>query len=144
MTTEQHFRKLERMYLRAPINEYYRPTLLVSEGRSELVIPVRPSFFHAAGAVHGSVYFKALDDSAFFAVNSLVEDVFVLTASFNVYLTRPISEGQIRATGLVVSRSRRLFIADSVLCDSEGREIGRGSGTFMPSAIALTPEVGYA
>jgi acyl-coenzyme A thioesterase PaaI-like protein len=35
---------------------------------------------HSIHAVHGSVYFKALDDAAFFAVNSLVEDVFVLTA----------------------------------------------------------------
>ena len=27
---------------------------------------VRPDFFHAAGAVHGSVYFKLLDDAAYF------------------------------------------------------------------------------
>ena len=25
-----------------------------------------------------------------------------------------------------------------------GREIARGSGTFLPSTIALTPEIGYA
>jgi hypothetical protein len=35
---------------------------------------VRPDFFHAAHAVHGSVYFKALDDAAFFAVASLVQE----------------------------------------------------------------------
>lgn len=144
MTGNEHFRKLERMYLSAPINEYYKPVLSISEGQSQLVIPVRPCFFHAAGAVHGSVYFKALDDSAFFAVNSLVEDVFVLTVSFNVYLTRPVSEGVLEATGRVVSRSRRLFVAESVLVGSDGREIGRGSGSFMPSTIALTPDVGYA
>ncbi len=144
MPDPEHFRKLERMYRSAPINEYYQPTLTISEGRSQLVIPVRPAFFHAAGAVHGSVYFKALDDSAFFAVNSLVEDVFVLTVSFNLYLTRPVSQGLIQANGQVVSRSRRLFVAESVLLDSDGREIGRGSGSFMPSTIALSPEVGYA
>jgi acyl-coenzyme A thioesterase PaaI-like protein len=69
------------------------------------VIPVRPEFFHAAHAVHGSVYFKALDDAAFFAVNSLVTDVFVLTASYNLYLTRPVTEGALRAVGRVVHRS---------------------------------------
>jgi len=60
MTGDDHFRKLERMYLSAPINEYYKPVLSISDGQSQLVIPVRPCFFHVAGAVHGSVYFKAL------------------------------------------------------------------------------------
>lgn len=143
MTKEEHYRKLERMYASAPVNKYYAPTMRVSEGRAEVTIPVRSEFFHAGGAVHGLVYFKALDDAAFFAVSSLVDDVFVLTASFNLYFTRPISEGEMKATGRVVYRSARLFIAESVLVDSDGREIARGSGTFMPSTIALSPEVGY-
>lgn len=143
MPNEEHFRKLERLHAQAPTNEYYQPILTIGEGRAELVIPVRSQFFHAAGAVHGSVYFKAMDDSAFFAANSLVEDVFVLTASFNVYFLRPISTGELRATGRVVHASRRLYIAESEIVDSEGRPIGRGSGTFMPSQIALTPAIGY-
>jgi len=140
---EEHYRKLERMYASAPVNEYYAPTMRVSEGQAEVIIPVRPDFFHAGGAVHGLVYFKALDDAAFFAVNSLVDDAFVLTVSFNLYLTRPISEGKIKATGRVVHRSRRFFIAESVLVNSDGREIGRGSGTFTPSNVRLSPELGY-
>ena len=143
MTREEHYRKLERMYASAPVNEYYVPKMQVGEGRTELIIPVRPDFFHVAGAVHGSVYFKALDDAAFFAVNSLVDDVFVLTVSFNVYLTRPISEGEMKGTGRVVHRSRRLFVAESELVDSDGREIARGSGIFMRSTIPLSPELGY-
>ncbi len=143
MPNEEHFLKLERMYAQAPLNDYYQPEMHVSEGRAEVIVPVRQDFFHAAGAVHGSVYFKALDDAAFFAVNSLVEDVFVLTVSFTVYLTRPISSGEMRATGKVVHRSRRLFVAESELVDSKGRKIARGSGTFMRSNIALSPAVGY-
>ena len=143
MTKEDHYRKLERMYASAPVNKYYAPTMQVSEGGAEVTIPVRPDFFHAAGAVHGLVYFKALDDAAFFAANSLVDDSFMLTASFNLYLTRPISEGEMKATGRVVHRSRRFFVAESVLVDSDGQEIARGSGTFMPTTIPLSPEVGY-
>jgi len=141
---EEHHRRLERLYAAAPINRYFEPRLRISEGNADLVLPVKPDFFHAAGAVHGSVYFKALDDAAFFAANSLVFDVFVLTASFNVYLTRPISEGEIRASGTVVHRSTNLIVAESVLLDSGGRQIARGSGTFMRSRIALTPGIGYA
>ena len=142
-TDHEHFRKLERMYHAAPINQFYRPVLRVEEGRAELEIPVRPEFFHAAAAVHGSVYFKALDDAAFFAVNSLVAEVFVLTVSFNIYLTRPISEGTMRARASVVHRSRQLLIADAELFDERERQIGRGSGSFMRSQIALTAEIGY-
>ena len=35
--------------------------------------------FHAAGAGHGTIYFKMLDDAAFYAANSMVEEQFVLT-----------------------------------------------------------------
>ena len=143
LTGAQHYRKLERMYASAPTNEYYAPTMCVSEGRAEIVISVNPQFFHAAGAVHGAVYFKALDDAAFFAANSLVDDVFLLTVSFNVYFTRPISEGETSAVGRVVHNSRRLVVSESVLTDSHGKEIARGSGTFMRSSIALEPALGY-
>lgn len=131
------------MYQRAPVNEFFRPELRVEHGQAEIVIPVRRDFFHAANAVHGAVYFKALDDAAFFAVNSLVEDCFVLTVSMNVYLLRPISAGEMRAVGKVVHRSKRLFIAEAELFDSDDKLIARGSGTFMRSNIALDDQVGY-
>lgn len=139
-----HHRKLERLYATAPINDYFRPTLRISEGRAELDLPVRRDFFHAAHAMHGSVYFKALDDAAFFAVNSVVTDVFVLTVSFNVYLLRPVTAGVLRADGRLVNASRNLWIAESELHDERGKLVARGSGSFMRSAIALGPDVGYA
>jgi uncharacterized protein (TIGR00369 family) len=143
MSKEEHYRKLERMYLNAPVNEYYVPEIHISEGQAQVSIPVRRDFFHAAEAVHGAVYFKLLDDSSFFAANSLVEDVFVLTVSYNVYFTRPVSDGVMKANAKVVQASRRLIIAESVVVDSDEREIARGSGTFMRSMIKLTEEIGY-
>jgi len=142
-TWEEHYRRLERMYESAACNKYYAPLLKVSEGRTVLTIPVRTDFFHSAGAVHGSVYFKALDDAAFFAVSSLVDDFFVLTVSFNLYITRPISGGEMKATGRVVNPSQRIFIAESELVNSLGQEIARGSGTFLRSSTPLCPGVGY-
>jgi uncharacterized protein (TIGR00369 family) len=140
----EHFRRLERMYAAAPINEYFAPRLHIPEaGVAELRLTLRADFFHAAGAVHGAVYFKALDDATFFAANSLVEDAFVLTVSFNLYLTRPVKEGEVVARGRVVSRSKRLYLAEGVLEDERGREIARGSGAFMPSGIALDAAIGY-
>jgi len=143
MAGEEHFRKLERLYAGAPINEFFRPRLIVSDGEASLTMDVVPAFLHAGGAVHGSVYFKALDDAAWFAVASRIDDDLVLTASFNVYLVRPIDSGELRAHGRVVHGSRRLWVAESTLTDARGRLLGRGSGTFMRAGIPLDERVGY-
>jgi uncharacterized protein (TIGR00369 family) len=139
-----HFRRLERMYLSAPFNDIFRPQLTISEGEAEVSFDAGPHLHHAGNAVHGSNYFKALDDAAFFAVNSLVEDVFVLTVTFNIQLLRPIGEGRMIARGKVVNAGRTVWIADSALVDDTGRPLGRGTGTFMRSKIALIDIASYA
>jgi len=144
MTRDAHFERLERMYLAAPINGIYRPRIQVSEGEATIEVDVSPDFFHAGGAVHGSVYFKVLDDAAFFAAASLEREAFVLTTSFTTYLTRPVSSGVIRAVGRVVNRNRSQFIAEAVAYDGEGREIGRGNGLFVRSKLPLAEQPGYA
>ena len=131
------------MYLAAPINTFYSPEIWISHGEAQVTVAVRPEFFHAASAVHGSVYFKLLDDAAFFAVNSLIEEYFALTASFTTYLLRPVTEGTMKATGRVVYAGARSYVAESVVVDAEGREIARGSGNFVASKIKLTADMGY-
>ena len=140
-----HFKKLERMYLSAPVNtEIYKGiSIIVSAEKAELTLPINSRYFHAASAIHGSVYFKMLDDAAFFAVNSIVADVFVYTVTFNTQLLRPVTSGVVRAVGEVVFKSRNLFIADSVLYDDRNKIVGRGSGSFMKSRVALSEEIGY-
>ncbi|MEO8146334.1 MAG: PaaI family thioesterase [Bacteroidia bacterium] len=143
--TENHFRKLERMYLSAPINNqlFKGVGINISNEQAEITLKIEPEYFHAAMAIHGSVYFKMLDDASFFAVNSLVQDIFVYTVSFNVQLLRPVSSGIIKSVGNLKFKSANLFIADSTLYDENGKTIGRGSGNFMRSKIALTEEIEY-
>jgi len=143
MPDEEHFRKLERAYASAPINRFFQPKLQVGDGVAEIRLEIRPEFLHAAGAAHGSVYFKALDDATFFAANSLIADVFVLTASFNIQFLRPIASGSMIASARAVHRSRRVVLAEGVLEDERGRQLARGSGFFMPSEIKLDPKIGY-
>ena len=141
----EHYSRLERMYLtKASINDYFKPTIAIGDGEAEIRIEVDPKFFHAAGAVHGTVYFKALDDAAFFAANSVVEDVFVLTTNFNIQLLRPVTEGTLIAKGTLVSETRSLLIADAELRDNRDRLVGRGTGNFMKSRIQLADIPGYA
>ena len=130
------------MYLSAPINAFFKPTLHIEEGSAVVRMPVTPDMHHAAHAAHGAVYFKALDDAAFFAVQSLVEDVFVLTSTFQVHLLAPVVDGEMVATGKVVHQSKRLFIAESVV-EVGGKIVARGNGTFMRSALTLEGVAGY-
>jgi uncharacterized protein (TIGR00369 family) len=140
---EEHYRKLERMYMAAPINEFFKPSIQIGRGTAEIKVSVDRRFFHAAQAAHGAVYFKSLDDAAFFAVSSLVEDYFVLTSSFNLYMLAPVTEGVVRSVGNVVRGGGSSFLAESVLYNEQDEEIARGSGMFVKSKIKFAPEMGY-
>lgn len=140
---EDHYRRLERMYGGAPINAFFAPSLRVRDDRASVSIMVRPEYFHAAHALHGSVYFKALDDAAFFAAQSVVLDVLVLTVSFNVVLLRPVTGGTITAHGQLVHRSRNLLVANAELKSESGALLATGNGTFMRSTASLGSDVGY-
>jgi uncharacterized protein (TIGR00369 family) len=141
----EHYRKLERMYLNANLNQeiYKTTTVSIGEEKAQIQLSIEPKYFHALGAIHGSVYFKLLDDAAFFAVNSIVKDVFVLTTNFNINLIRPESKGVITAIGKVKFKSRNVFIAESSLVNETGKEIAFGTGHFAKSKIELTEEIGY-
>ena len=140
-----HWRALESLYASAPINRLFDSTLaILGDGRARISFVIDERYFHAAGAAHGTIYFKMLDDAAFYAANSLVTDRFLLTTGFNLFFTKPVRAGTVTAEGHWVSGRRRVFVAEARLVDAEGEEIGRGTGTFMRSRIALSSLPGYA
>src|SRR5262245_6614564 len=131
------------MYVQAPVSQWYGVAIAIEDGRAEVRLPVRPEFLHAAKGVHGSVYFRLLDDAAFFAVNSRVPEVFVLTVSFTIQLARPVAAGHLRAVGRLLHAGGRLFHADSELFDENGERLAHGTGVFTRSSIPLDEKVGY-
>ena len=141
---ERHYRALEAMYLSAPTNEYYRPTIKVWEEGSEISIQVEPKFFHSGGAMHGSVYFKLLDDSAFFAANSVEHSNFVLTANFRIDLLRPCMGGRITAKGAIIRAGRTDILAESKLYDENGKLLATGRGQFSRGRAELMSVSVYA
>ena len=94
-------------------------------GEAECAGEVRPEFFHAAGALHGSCCWKMLDDACFFAAQSLVEDNFVGTVSFSCNLLRPVKKGTLLALGRVVNRSKAV-----ITCEGKALQYG---GTRRPA-----------
>jgi uncharacterized protein (TIGR00369 family) len=139
-----HWRALERLYEAAPINRLFASRLEIAEaGAATIRFVIEPDCFHAAGAAHGTIYFKMLDDAAFYAANTLISDRFLLTTSFNLHFTKPVRGGEVIAEGRWISGRRRVLVAESRLVDAEGDEIGRGTGTFMRSRIPLSSLPGY-
>lgn len=141
---EAHYRALESLYAAAPINQLFESRLeIVSAGVARIHFETGERYYHAAGATHGTSYFKMLDDAAFYAANSLVTDRFLLTTQFNLLFTKPLHAGPVIAEGRWVSGQRRVFVAEARLIDASGEEAARGTGTFMRSRIPLASLPGY-
>src|SRR3712207_165079 len=139
-----HFRALEALYRSAPVNGLFRSTLeIVEPGFARIRFDVDETLFHAAGAAHGTLYFKMMDDAAFYACNSMVSDRFLLTTAFNLVFTRPLKSGPVIAEGRWISGKRRVFVGEARLLLPNGEEAARGTGTFMRSHIPLSSLSGY-
>lgn len=140
-----HFRALESLYRHAPVNRLFESRLeIAGPGVARIAFEVDERHFHAAGAAHGTLYFKMMDDAAFYACNSLVSDRFLLTTAFNLNFTRPLRGGPVVAEGRWVSGKRRVFVGEARLLDADGEEAARGTGTFMRSHIPLSSLDGYS
>jgi len=139
-----HFRALESLYRSQAINALFESEIeIATPGLARIRFEVAPATFHAAGAAHGTLYFKMMDDAAFYACNSMVSDRFLLTTAFNLVFTRPLKSGPVIAEGRWVSGKRRVFVGEARLILPDGEEAARGTGTFMRSHIPLTSLDGY-
>lgn len=138
MSKSDHYKALENMYLAAPINKIFPPTLAVGEHKAEVSLDIIPDYFHTAQSLHGSVYFKMLDDSAFFAAQSAVDDVFVFTVKFTTNIRKPVIKGRVRAEGKIDKIDGKKIFASSIMYDENGDEVASGEGLFLPSKSPLT------
>ena len=140
----EHFDRLLKMYELAPIHNFYGGIHMeLSPGKARITLPIDQRYFHAAMSAHGSVYFKLLDDAAYFAAQTEVKDLFIVTTSFTINLLRPITQGIIRAEGELEFGSKQMFSAHSKLYDEKDRLVGTGTGQFLKSALPIIEVDGY-
>lgn len=142
--SDEHYRRLEAMYLGAPINtQFFLPTISIAEGSAEINMPLTTAHHHAAGSAHGAVLFKMVDDAAFFAAQSLVTDRFVVTSDLQIRFVRPGLTGTLKAVGRVKHASRRVVLAEADVFDEDGRLLATGTGSFMTSRVLLKDVPAY-
>ena len=142
--SESHFRNLEKMYHSAAINHSVPSRLCVSKGHAVVEMNVSRAYWHSAGGMHGSMYFKGLDDAAFFSANSMEMDALVMTAHFEIDLLRMVSTESVKAFGYFERKTERKLWARSELFDASGLLVARGTGLFVVSDIKLESAQGYA
>ncbi len=133
-----HFERLIKMYADAPIHDFYENIeLSMFDKRAEITLDIDERYFHAGMSAHGSVYFKLLDDAAYFACQSVVTDFFLVTSNFNVNLLRPITKCKVKAIGKIIMDGNKILTASAELFDEKGRIVGSGSGQFVKSKLSL-------
>jgi len=146
MNKENHFRNLVQMFTAAPINEQLikGAALKVEEGQAELKLPMRESFYHAAGSLHGALYFKLLDDAAYFAAASAEYEYFLYTKGYKLLFKRPVQGGVLTAKGKLVENDGDEWIAVSEVFDEKGKLVASGQGVFVRSKRFLKDQAGYS
>lgn len=123
----------------APINKLYQPrNLVVRKGEASLEMPVLEQFFNGGHMLHGSVYFKGLDEAAWFAANSLADKFAFATTSFTNYIFRSVKTGNLQVRARVVSATKNLVVVESDMFNDSDILVARGSGTFQPTPIPIT------
>lgn len=122
----------------APINRLYQPRdLIVRQGSASLEMPVLEQFFNGGMILHGSAFFKGLDEAAWFAANSLADKFALATTSFTTYIVRPVRSGNLQVLARVISSSKGLVVVESDMFNDSETLVARGCGTFQPTAIPI-------
>ena len=135
---EQRAKDLEKLFLANPDYELRDPGIRISEGEADIVLPLRNEDTGSGGGMHDAVCFSLMNDAAANAVCSLVDSGTALTAEFSVTLTHAVASGELIARGRYVGRAGSNFLADAILTDTEGTELGRGDGVFFEATSSIS------
>jgi len=137
LKVENHYRFLEQLYYRGPINGLLKQSIEVRADKCVITHEVDPQFFHAGNALHGAMYFKLLDDSAYFACAGREKEFFIVTISFTLDLMRPVDSGKLRAEGCCTGEENGILQGESILYNEEGKVVAKGNGKFARSKTRI-------
>lgn len=109
---------------------------VVEAEHGRVVVTAEPGDIHLnpAGTVHGGFSATLLDSCMGLAVQSTLEKgLGQTTLEFKISLLRPITPqtGPIRAEGVVLTRGRRVGIAEGRITDASGRLLAHGTTTCL-------------
>ncbi|PLX98504.1 MAG: hypothetical protein C0623_12580 [Desulfuromonas sp.] len=84
-----------------------------------------------------------LDDACYFACQSIEKECFLVTSNFNIQFIAPVTSGIMLVRAQVNATTRNVRFASGEIFDQKNRLVATGNGSFMPSRLKLSEEVGY-
>ena len=104
----------------------------VGDGTAIATMKVDARFHNPMGTLHGGIMTDLADLSMGVATGSLLEgEESFATLELKINFLRPVFETELRAEAKVVHRGRTIALAETVLKNSEGKEVARATATQM-------------
>lgn len=104
-----------------------------AEGRSELLVPIRPELTQHHGYAHGAVVGAVADNACAWAAASVVGDV--VTSEYKLHLLAPAVGETLIGRGRVIKASRRLVTASADVFVTNGddeKHVATMLATILP------------
>tara|TARA_B100001989_G_C24383647_1_gene385598 strand:+ start:309 stop:758 length:450 start_codon:yes stop_codon:yes gene_type:complete len=124
-------KELLHNYLNHPMHTGLNLSVQQDNGTARVSMVVNPNICNLVGTLHGSFYFKLMDDACFFAAISLNHHHFVATANFNIHYFLPVSKGKLSAIAKVINHDKNKYVCDCDIVDEDKHFCGHGSGLFV-------------
>lgn len=102
----------------------------VGAGTAVATMKVDSRFYNPMGTVHGGIMTDLADLSMGVAIASLLKDwESFTTLELKINFLRPAFETELRAEAKVVHKGRTAAVVESVLKNTEGKEVARATAT---------------
>tara|TARA_X000000368_G_C22864944_1_gene638258 strand:+ start:36 stop:464 length:429 start_codon:yes stop_codon:yes gene_type:complete len=132
-----HYQKLQNLFLNSRINKTLDAQIKIGEGISEISFSKKEFMHNEVKEIHSAYCHMALDSSAYFAANSLIEDVSTMVKSFEIIHVRPSKSKKFIAKGKFLEKSMGNYIISSELFDDDENLICKAKGVFRRSKNSL-------
>jgi uncharacterized protein (TIGR00369 family) len=104
----------------------------IGEGTATAIMKVDSRFYNPMGTLHGGIMTDIADATMGIATATLLkDDESFTTLELKINFLRPVFQTELRAVGRVLHRGRSIAVAESVLKNSEGKEVARATATQM-------------
>jgi len=134
---QEHFERLERMHIKSPINNLLNSKIKIKQGETKLNFKTNKDMNNALNKIHNAYKFMALEVAAFFAANSLIEDVLVSTKSFEILFSKPTTSNELIAFAKFSEKSMGNYIISIDLYDTKKNLVAKAKGVFRRSKNIL-------
>ena len=113
----------------------------IDEGFARFRMPFRKELTQAYGVVHGGAIATLADTAVAFAMMTMIQPgERVTTVEFKINFLAPVTEDDLIGEARIISKGKRLALADMEVKREDGKLIAKGLATY----IILSPPEGKA